>query len=120
MKKIRKTNPNLMVLIEGLRDRGYQENVPLWVSLSKRMSKPTRHQCEVNISKINRFTKDGDTIVVPGKVLGSGELDHKVTVAAFKFSDKAKVKIDKVGETLTINELVEKNPKGSNIRIFGG
>jgi len=120
MKKIRKTNPNLLSLIEGLRAEGYESNVPLWVSLSKRMSKPTRHQCEVNISKINRFTKEGDTIVVPGKVLGSGELDHKVTVAAFKFSDTARNKIDKVGETMSINELMEKNPKGSNVRIFGG
>jgi large subunit ribosomal protein L18e len=84
------------------------------------MSKPTRHQCEVNVSKINRFTIDGETIVVPGKVLGSGELDHKVTVAALKFSDAARAKIDKVGETLTINELLDRNPKGSNIRIFGG
>ncbi|MBN1786205.1 MAG: 50S ribosomal protein L18e [Candidatus Methanofastidiosa archaeon] len=120
MKKIKKTNPNLVSLIEGMRSKGYNDEVALWVALSKRLSKPTRHQSEVNISKINRFTKDGDTIVVPGKVLGSGELDHKVTVAAYKFSQVAKDKIAKSGETLTIPELMERNPKGSKVRIFGG
>lgn len=120
MKKLRKTNPNLVSLIEGMRSKGYEDEVAIWIAISKKLSKPTRRQCEVNLSKINRLTKDGETIVVPGKVLGSGEIDHKVTVAAYKFSQTAIEKIEKLGETLSINELMERDPKGSNVRIFGG
>ena len=36
---------------------------------------------------------DGDVIVVPGKVLGTGDLNRKVTVAAFSFSKSAVEKI---------------------------
>jgi large subunit ribosomal protein L18e len=74
----------------------------------------------VNISRINRHTKAGDTVVVPGKVLGAGNLDHPVTVAAFKFSKQAKEKILKTGGAcVTIEELIERNPKGSLVRVIG-
>jgi len=120
MKKMSKTNPNLISLIGELREKGYSDSIGLWVRLSKILLKPTRRRCEVNLSKINRYTADGETIVVPGKVLGTGVLDHNVTVAAFAFSKSARDKIDSVGESLSLAELMEKNPKGSNVRIFGG
>ena len=47
----------------------------------------------MNLSKINRYTEKNDTIVVPGKILASGTLDHAVTVAAFGASEKAKEKL---------------------------
>ncbi|MHC1599068.1 MAG: 50S ribosomal protein L18e [Candidatus Methanofastidiosia archaeon] len=120
MKKMKKTNPNLVRLIETMRTKGYKDSVALWIALAKKLSKPSRAQCEVNISKLNRYTQEGEIIVVPGKVLGSGELDHKLTVAAYNFSQSAREKIGKIGETWSLEELMEKNPKGSNIRIFGG
>jgi len=57
--------------------------------------------------------------VVPGKVLGAGVLDHKVTVAAFAFSQSARERIDAVGKTLSIEELLKKNPKGTGIKLMG-
>jgi large subunit ribosomal protein L18e len=57
---------------------------------------------------------------VPGKVLGSGTISHNVTVAAFAFSQNAKKQIESAkGKTMTINELLRKNPKGKDIRIIG-
>ncbi len=44
---------------------------------------------EVNISRLSSVTKNGEVIVVPGKVLGSGEMDHQLTVCAFSISDMA-------------------------------
>ncbi len=62
----------------------------------------------------------GETVVVPGKVLGDGSLDHKLEIAAFKFTQSAKEKIKKAGgKFMSISELIKKNPKGSNVRIIG-
>ena len=84
------------------------------------LSKSKRRRVTVNISKISRYTKENDEVIVPGKVLGSGAISHPVKVAAFDFSDKARSKIIKAkGECLTIPELAEMNPKGSNVKIIG-
>jgi large subunit ribosomal protein L18e len=115
---LKKTNPNLIRLIELLRTEGYTNDVPLWVALSKRLAKPTRHKAEVNFSKINRYTKEGDTVVIPGKVLGAGSLDHTVTVAAFAFSHAAREGINAVGRALSIEELLKENPKGTKVKIM--
>jgi large subunit ribosomal protein L18e len=56
---------------------------------------------------------------VPGKILGAGSLDHSITVAAFDASERAKEKIAEAkAKYLSIPELVETNPKGSNIKII--
>ncbi|MBR9700220.1 50S ribosomal protein L18e, partial [Candidatus Woesearchaeota archaeon] len=63
---------------------------------------------EVNLSRINHFTKEDDMIIVPGKVLGGGELSHKVTIAAYKFSDSAKEKLVKNGsKIIPMNEITK-------------
>jgi large subunit ribosomal protein L18e len=69
---------------------------------------------------VNRYTSEGDVVVVPGKVLGAGDLDHTVTVAAYKFSMAAREKINANGATMSLEELMEKYPTGSNVKIFGG
>lgn len=66
-------------------------------TLKKRLGKSRRNRAEVNIGKINKNTKQGETIVVPGKVLAEGALDHAVTVAAMSFSKNAVQKIEKAG-----------------------
>jgi len=74
----------------------------------------------VNLSRLNRYTEKGDVVVVPGKVLGAGRLDHPISVAAFAFSELAREKIKKArGKCLTIPKLVEENPTGSNVKIIG-
>ncbi|AGI86202.1 LSU ribosomal protein L18e [Candidatus Methanomethylophilus alvi Mx1201] len=75
---------------------------------------------EANLSKIQKYAKDGETIIVPGKVLAAGEIDKKVTVAAYSFSAKAAAAIVAAGgKTMTIRELMEENPQGSKVRIMG-
>ena len=59
-------------------------------------------------------------MIVPGKVLGSGAVNHKVTVVAFAFSDGAIEKLKKKDcATLSIAEFMSKNPKTSDVRIMG-
>jgi len=119
MKKLNKTNPRLIKLVENLRNKGYKDSVNLWVDISKRLCRPTRKMPEVNLWKLDMHTKDGDVVVVPGKVLGDGNLGHKITVSALKFSKKAYNEIIKNGgDAITIEELVERNPQGKNIIIM--
>ena len=67
-----------------------------------------------------RFTKPNEIIIVPGKVLGSGSLNHSLTVAAFSFSESAREIIEQAkGKCLTIKELVQKNPKAKDVKIIG-
>ena len=118
MKKLNKTNPSILNLIDFFIDKGYSEKTPLWIDLSKRFKRPTRHLPQVNLSKINRYSQEGDTVLIPGKVLGSGELDHNVTVSAFKFSKSAMEKINKNGRAITLYDLYKENPRGSGVKIM--
>ncbi len=91
----------------------------LWRDVAEHLIKPTRKRVVVNVSKINRYADEGDIIVVPGKVLGSGRIEKKVTVAAFAFSDKAIEKIRRAGgKTITLSELVRDNVEPKNVKLL--
>jgi large subunit ribosomal protein L18e len=120
MKRNYKTNTQLLDLISGLKTQSREKQVPLWRDIAIRLECPTRQCPEVNLSRINRYTKEKDLILVPGKVLGAGELDHQLTVAALSFSGSAKSKITAAGGScLSIQELMNKNPEGARVRIMG-
>ncbi len=113
------TDINVRKLIRKLRKQSRIEQVNIWRDISERLLGPRRQRAEVNVSKINRYTKDGDTVLVPGKVLGAGSINHKVYVAALSFSENARRKIEAAGgKCLTIEELMQMNPRGSNIIIM--
>ena len=119
-KKLRITNPQLLELIRFLKKKAVENKAEIWRDIAERLAVSRRRRVAVNVSRINRYTEKGDIVVVPGKVLGAGKLEHKVTVAAFSFSETAKNKILKArGKCLTIQDLVKKNPKGSNVKIIG-
>lgn len=110
-----KTTPRLTKLIRNLKKLSREQKVKIWKRIAEDLEKSTRARREVNLRRINRATKEGDVIIVPGKVLGAGDVNHKVTVAAYNFSENAKKKLD----SMLIEELMEKNPKGSKVRIIG-
>ncbi|MBC7108070.1 MAG: 50S ribosomal protein L18e [Methanomassiliicoccales archaeon] len=120
MKKNEKTNPNLVLLIESLKRESRERGVEIWRDIARRLEKPRRNWAEVNLSRLERYSEDGAVVVVPGKVLGAGNLSKKLTVAAFKFSSSARKKIeDAGGKSMTIEQLVKEMPDGSGIRIMG-
>src|SRR3989344_2905582 len=114
------TNEQLKGLLAGLNARGHSDSSPLLLRLEKDLKRSTRQRRIVNLSRINRYTKDGETVVVPGKVLASGELDHAVTIAAWKFSQQALDKIQRSkSKAMLISELAGGEIKGKRIRIIG-
>jgi large subunit ribosomal protein L18e len=115
----RKTNPRLASLISLLKNTSRENEVNLWRDIADRLEAPSRNYAEVNLSKINRYATSGETILVPGKVLGSGILDLSVKVAALNFSQSASEKIRQAnGECMSIEELISVNPTGSRVRIL--
>ena len=116
----RKTNPQLLRTIDALYEMSRRNNAAIWKAVARKLEKPSKNWAEVNIGKIAEHLKEGEIAVVPGKVLGMGDAG-KIEVAAWKFSRKARQKIEKAGgKCYSIVELMEKNPKGSNVRIIGG
>jgi large subunit ribosomal protein L18e len=100
-------------------DELWKTKSPFWRRVYELLDVPARKRHAVNVSKINRYAEDGDVVVVPGKVLGAGELNKKVTVAAFSFSYTALEKIEGAGgKAIHILELVKENPKGKGLKII--
>lgn len=113
-------NVHLQSLIAELQRVASKEKVSIWKRIASDLSKPSRQRRAVNLSRINMNTDDNDVVVVPGKVLSSGDIDHKVQVAAFSFSKNATEKISKAkGTAISIQELLKANPKGNKIKIIG-
>ena len=120
MKRTGPTNPILQNLIQELKQKGREQSINLWRRVATDLEKPTRQRRVVNLSSISRHTKENEVIVVPGKVLGAGNLEHKITISAFQFSGGAKEKIEKVGARIVpLLELSKENPSGKGIRIMG-
>ncbi len=91
-----------------------------WRRIIEEAERSRRSRRVVNLYKLDRLTKEGDVVYVPGKVLGTGEISHPITIAAFSFSKTAYEKLLKSGSTiLTTQEFAEKYPRGSGVKIIG-
>ena len=91
----------------------------IWKDVSKILMSPATNRVTINLRRLNKVTSDGDTIVIPGKVLGEGELTHKLTLAYWSASKAAKSQLEEAGcNIITIEELLESNPTGSNVKII--
>lgn len=114
-----KTNPRLTDLIADLkattRDSGGGD---VWATVADRLEKPRRTHAEVNLGRIERYAREDETVVVPGKVLGAGALRKGVTVAAVDFSATAEAKIEQVGEAITLEQALDRNPEGAGVRVI--
>lgn len=120
MKRTGPTNPYLMELISELKKKSNVDGARFWKRIASDLEKPSRDRRIVNLSKINRVTKQGEIIVVPGKVLSDGDLNHSLTIAAWQFSNKAVEKINKKkAKAISIYELMKTNIKGKRVRIIG-
>ncbi|MBS3175669.1 50S ribosomal protein L18e [Candidatus Woesearchaeota archaeon] len=120
MKRTGPTNQHLQALIADLKRQSYAHQVHLWRRLADDLEMPTRQRRVINVNKLNRFTKANEVVVVPGKVLGTGSINHNITVAAWQFSEQAKAEIERAkGKCLSIQDLLKQNPKAQKVRLMG-
>lgn len=82
----------------------------LWKRLHAIVSFPTRRKCEVNLYKLEKHAKDGDNIIVPGKVLSEGQLSRKFDIAAIELSKPAIAKLKASGcNIVSIDEMIKRD-----------
>jgi large subunit ribosomal protein L18e len=119
MKRIFKTDPNLLALIDDLKAKERETGAAIWRDIARRLEKPKKNWAELNLSRLDRNAEAGDVVLVPGKVLAAGSISKNVTVAAYSFSEKAEAAIAAAGgKTMSIADLMSENPKGSGVRIM--
>lgn len=90
-----------------------------WKRVLELLQVASRKRVGVNVSKIAAYSKDGQLVIVPDKVLGTGALKQKLTVAAVSFSQSAKKMIEAAGgKAITIAEAAKKNATGKDAVIL--
>lgn len=114
-----KTNPRTEDLIQKMYKLSEENGVNLWKDLAGALEKSGNNWVEINLDHLNKVTEKGDKVVVPGKVLGKGLIDHEVDVYSFNSSKVAKKRIVKEGGScLPIEELMDRNPQASGVKII--
>jgi len=120
MKRTGPTNPQLKELIQELKKAALDNKADIWKRVAKELEKPTRIRRAVNLSRINRNAEAGEDVIIPGKVLASGDLTKKINLVSFSFSESALNKVNASGsKAILLKDYVKKNPKGSKTRIMG-
>ncbi len=119
-KNKRKTNQALVTLIGELKDQSRSTGSALWRDVAMRLGSSHSNWAEPNLSRLSRHAANEDFVLVPGKLLGSGDVVGKPSVAAYRVSAGARSKIEAAGgRVMTIRELMDENPKGKGVRILG-
>jgi len=109
------------VLKRKLIDNLYRSKAAVWREVSNYLNVPSRQAKSINLFRIAKYANANDIIIVPGKVLGNGDLTQKVTIACYRISDSAKKKVvDSGSSVMTIEEALKKWPDGKakNMRVF--
>lgn len=90
-----------------------------WLEVASLLAMPRRLKIVKNLEQIDKESKEGDTIVVPGKVLSKGEISKKIRIAALSFSQEAERKLKaKKCEVIKLEEEIEKNAKMQAVKIL--
>jgi len=104
----RKSNPNLVKLISEM----LSTRKRIWKDVAERLAKPRRLYANVNLSKLERYVSPDEIAVVPGKVLGGGEITKPIKVAALSFSESARKKITSAGgECISLIQAIQMEGK---------
>jgi large subunit ribosomal protein L18e len=106
--------------ISSLRNAFKTNKAPIWRALEEELAGPRANRREINVRRLAEITKADEVVVVPGKVLGTGNLGHKLTVCAFSISETAAKKIvDSGGKVMAFDDLINDHPDGKGVRIIG-
>ncbi|MDX1533620.1 MAG: 50S ribosomal protein L18e [Nitrosopumilaceae archaeon] len=113
-------NQTVQRVAYDLKKASKSNDAPIWLRLSKLAQKPSRARRILNLNKISQLTKEGDVVVVPGKVLGTGNMSHKITLCSFSISNTAANKIiESGGKITTLDEMVNQFPTGKGVTLLG-
>jgi large subunit ribosomal protein L18e len=92
MEKIENTNiSGWLRLLE--KARSGSKNPKKLTYLIRLASKPKRARASINLSRLDKLVKENDSVIVPGKVLGSGSMSKRISISAISFSGSAEQKL---------------------------
>jgi large subunit ribosomal protein L18e len=115
--KITKDNKVLRSAIVLLERKGRSGKNAIWMEAARLLASGTVTWPEVNVARLARVG-DASAVFVPGKVLGTGNIEKKLNVGAFSFSASARSKIEQAGgKALSVEEFVKKYPEGSGVAL---
>ncbi|MFH1586942.1 MAG: 50S ribosomal protein L18e [Candidatus Diapherotrites archaeon] len=120
MKKALRTKKSSRELVVNLEKRSKHDKTDFWLDIAKRISKPARNEPKVNLWKLSKISakNKGKTLVVAGKVLGTGDIENGISIAALSFSETARKKIkESKGTVLSLAELADSKINVSEIVI---
>lgn len=113
-------NSMIDTTIWTLRSAFKKNKAPIWRALEEELAGVRANRREINVRRLAEITRTDEVVVVPGKVLGTGSLGHKLTVCAFSISETAAKKvIESGGRVVTFEDLIKKHPDGKGVRIIG-
>ena len=114
------TNQVVIHMAKDLKEASTKNDAPIWAKLAEYALKPSIARRDLNLNRIDQLTKDNDVVVFPGKVLGTGNISHKITLFSFSISESAANKIiEKGGKIITHADLIEQNPTGKGVVLLG-
>jgi len=107
-----KQNSNRIRLGKALAKHAKATKGNFWKDASSAVLASRKNRPIVSVGTISRNSKEGSKVIVPGKVLSTGSLDHKVTVATLSFSEEAKKKIvESGGQCIRLGDFMESSSK---------
>ena len=113
-------NQVVLHMVKDLKQASKKNDAPIWSRLADMAMKPSSSRRVVNLTKINKATKENDVLFIPGKVLGTGNISHKITLSSFSMSATAANKIIQTGGNIvTYSDMIKKYPTGKGVIIFG-
>ena len=116
----RKQNPELTHAVHELRRAARDHAAPIWEAAADHLERARHQRPPVNVGHLDRLAAAQETVLIPGKLLAEGELHRPLTIAAFGWSEEARVKVHGAGGTLvTIHDLIKSRPDGAGVRLLG-
>ncbi len=114
------TNQVVIHMAKDLKKASTKNDAPIWARLAEYALKPSIARRDLNLNRIDELTKENDIVVFPGKVLGTGNISHKITLFSFSISDSAASKIiEKGGKLISHSDLIKQNPTGKGVVLLG-
>ena len=114
------TSQVVIRMAKELKKASAKNDAPIWAKLAEYALKPGIARRDINLKRIGQLAKDNDTVVFPGKVLGTGNVPHKITLCSFSISNSAASKIiENGGNLIDYSKLIEQNPTGKGVVLLG-
>ena len=90
-----------------------------WNEIAGVLSGPKKNRKNLNLYELDKLVGKEKKVLVTGKILSEGELNHKFKIVANSFSEKAREKLLKNGcDVSTILEEIKLNPSAEGIKII--